>query len=733
MKAPMLKFIFPFILGIAIGAAYPSDNLWFIFGGLAVLLAAMLYLAYFKLKRTKWYLPVFCICFAFVGYSVVSVHLLQRSIGNDFSHFASNDYCWAEVVIKEMPTQSAKSFKAMADVNKIQDSTGWHKVSGKAMLFFAKDTLAPRLHYGDKVLIYAQLREVAPPQNPYQFDYRTYLQRKGIYYQSYLATEQYRVLQPSSEKSVRAVAYFLRVKMIDLIKNSGLSKNEQGIASALLLGWDEDVDDETLQSFSNAGIAHFLSISGLHLGIIFMFIGYLFFWMGNSRRSRIIRGIVQLAVLWFFAIVTGLSPSILRAATMFSLITVGEMFFTRASFYNNLASSAFILLLFKPLLLFDVGFQLSYLGVVGIVVLQPRIKEIISIPEKLGVKDFLQNSWNQVFAESKTGKFIAKGLDAVVNAALWLVQKVWELACVSIAAQIATLPLTFYYFHQFPVYFLIANVTVIPFAGFLLATVIFVVAFSWIPIVGAWIVKLLSLEISAITSVSSFVETLPHSTIADFYFDKVMMLLTALFILGYAVAFVKRNKWILFSAMGVSILFVAYVGYVSFQKENQRKWIVYSTRNHLVMEFVDGNRSYFLSDSTVIAEPKSVEFSTQGYQRNNMTDTRVNIIFQDSYDDSVFYSNDNFAAFGNRRFVFFSPQNCDMRSSVKPEVDYVVITGNPRLKDVSRLRDKFSFKKLIIASNNGQYRSTNWQRQADSLGIPCHNVALDGAYEVVEK
>ena len=477
----MLKLIFPFMAGIVAGVFYPAHNLWFIFGGLALLLAAMLYLAYFKLKRTKWYLPVFCICFAFVGYSVVSVHQLQRSIGNDFSHFASNDYCWAEVVIKEMPTQSAKSFKAMADVNKIQDSSGWHKVSGKAMLFFAKDTLAPRLHYGDKVLIYAQLREVSPPQNPYQFDYRTYLQRKGIYYQSYLTTEQYKVLRPSSEKSVRAVAYFLRAKMIDLIKSSGLSKNEQGIASALLLGWDEDVDDETLQSFSNAGIAHFLSISGLHLGIIFMFIGYMFFWMGNSLRSRMIRGIVQLAVLWFFAIVTGLSPSIMRAATMFSLITVGEMFFSRASFYNNLASSAFILLMFRPMLLFDVGFQLSYLGVVGIVVLQPRIKEI------------MQNSWNQVFAESKTGKFIAKGLDAVANAALWLVQKVWELACVSIAAQIATLPLTFYYFHQFPVYFLIANVTVIPFAGFLLATVIFVVAFSWIPVVGGWIVKLLSL------------------------------------------------------------------------------------------------------------------------------------------------------------------------------------------------------------------------------------------------
>lgn len=729
----MLKLIFPFIAGIAVGAFYPTDNLWFVFGGLAVLLAAMFYLAYYRLKRTAWYAPVFCLCFAFVGYSVVSVYQLQRSIGNDFSHYVTDEYTWAEVVIKEMPTQSAKTYKAMADVLKIQDSAGWHKVSGKAMLFFAKDSLAPQLHYGDKVLVYTQLSEVAPPQNPFQFDYKNYLQRKGIYFQSFLTTEQYRIVQPSSEKSVRAVAYYLRARMIELIRNSGLTKNEQGIASALLLGWDEDVDDETLQSFSNAGIAHFLSISGLHLGIIFMFIGYLFFWMGNSRRSRIIRGIVQLVVLWFFAIITGLSPSILRAATMFSLITVGEMFFTRASFYNNLASSAFILLMFRPMLLFDVGFQLSYLGVIGIVVLQPRIKELIAMPEKWKLQDFCQNAWNQGFVSSSFGKMLVKSLDVAANALLWLLKKVWELSCVSIAAQIATLPLTFYYFHQFPVYFLIANVTVIPFAGFLLATVIFVVAFSWIPVVGGWIVKLLSLEISAITSVSSFVEKLPHSTISDFYFDKLMVLLTALLIIGYAIALVKRNSKALLVAMAVSIVFVGYIGYVQFNKENQRKWIVYSTRNHLVMEFVDGYRSYFVSDSAVVADPALVEFSTQGYQRQNMTDSRVTVMLQDSYNDSLLYLNGNFGAFASQTFLFYTPENASVKSAVKPHVDYLIVSGNPRLKDVSELTEKYRFKQLIIASNNGQYRASKWQRQADSLQIPCHNVVSAGAFECVVK
>ena len=436
------------MLGIFVGAYDPIDNKIVIFIGLAVFLLALYYLAYLRLKRTWWYAIVFNLCFAFVGYSMVSVHYLQRGPA-DFSNYCPENYTWAEVVLQDMPTQSEKTVKVKADVLKIQDSTGWHSVTGKVMLFFRKDSLAQQLGYGDKLLVYTKITEVAPPQNPYQFNYKEYLQRKGIYYQAYISSDQYRVTHPASESNIFSVAYSLRLKMISLIKRSGLSLKEQGIASALLLGWDEDIDEETHQSFSNAGIAHFLSISGLHLGIIFMFIGYMFFWMGNSRRSRMIRGFVQLVVLWFFAVITGLSPSILRAATMFSLITVGEMFFTRASFYNNLASSAFILLLFRPLLLFDVGFQLSYLGVIGIVVLQPRIKELINIPTNLKIAQSLQNSWNQSFATSAFGKVLAKSVQVIVNAVLWLVQKVWELTCVSVAAQLATLPLTFYYFHLF--------------------------------------------------------------------------------------------------------------------------------------------------------------------------------------------------------------------------------------------------------------------------------------------
>lgn len=727
----MLKLIFPFMLGIFIGVYYPIDNKVVIFAGLAVFLLALYYLAFLRLKRTWWYAIVFNLCFAFVGYSIVSVHYMQRGPA-DFSNYSPEKYTWAEVVLQDMPTQSEKTVKTKADVLKIQDSTGWHSVSGKVMLFFRKDSITQQLGYGDKLLVYTKITEVAPPQNPYQFNYKEYLQRKGIYYQAYISLDQYRVTQPASEVSIFSIAYSLRIKMINLIKRSGLSPKEQGIASALLLGWDEDIDEETHQSFSNAGIAHFLSISGLHLGIIFMFIGYMFFWMGNSRRNRLIRGFVQLVVLWFFAVITGLSPSILRAATMFSLITVGEMFFTRASFYNNLASSAFILLLFRPLLLFDVGFQLSYLGVIGIVVLQPRIKELINVPTNLKLAQTLQNSWNQGFATSAFGKMLSKAIQGIVNAALWLVQKVWELTCVSVAAQLATLPLTFYYFHQFPVYFLIANVTVIPFAGFLLATVIFVVAFSWIPFVGGWIVKLLSLEITAITSVTSFVEKLPNATIKDFYFDKSMAVLTALFILCYAFAFVKRRKWALFTAMGFSAVFLVYVGWVSYQKEGQHKWIAYSTRNHLVMEFLDGNTSYFLSDTSVVANPKLVEFSTQGYQRNNMTSNRINLSFHEKYVDSLFFVDESFAAFGNKRFAFVTPNNCKTKSSFLPTVDYVVLSGGPKLKDVGELTQRFHFKQLVIGPDNSRYKSLRWQSQADSLGIPCHNIVTDGALEVIE-
>lgn len=726
MKAPMIRLIFPFILGIILGSMFPFGNALALGVACGVLLCAMFYLAYFRLKQTLWYPFVFFLSFALAGFSLASLDSPQRN-PDDFSHFVGEDN-WLEVVVKEMPTQSTNTMKAMVEVTRIGDSAGWHESSGKMMVFFRKDSLAYGLHYGDRLLVRGSPHEVSAPQNPYQFDYRKYLERKGICHQLYLTSEQYRVLESSSEHGIHALAYRLRAKMIDIIKNSGLSEKEQGIASALLLGWDEDIDAETLQSFSNAGIAHFLSVSGLHLGIIFLFIGYLLFWLGNTRRSRIIKGCIQLAVLWFFAMMTGLAPSILRAATMFSLISIGEMFFTRASFYNNIASSAFFLLCFNPFMLFDVGFQLSYLGVLGIVILQPGIKNLIAIPTGLDFVKILQNSWNKDVT-SKIARFFVRLLQYVTNAVLWILAKVWELSCVSIAAQIVTLPLTFYYFHQFPVYFLIANVSIIPFAGFLLATVIFVVAFSWVPVVGAWIVKLLSLEMSAMTWVISFVEKLPNSTFSDFYFDEAMMLLTALFILGYAIAFVRRKKWALFSAMALSIVFVAYVGQVAYAKSGQRKWIAYSTRNHLVMEFVNGNTSYLVSDSAVISDPKTVEFSTQGYQLRNQTEKRVNVILHDTYKDSAFFLQDKFGAFGNEKFVIVTPENCKTKSKFVPTVDYLILSGNPRIKNIADMQNKYRFGKVIIASDNSRYRAGKWQAQCDSLKIACHNIVADGAFE----
>ena len=150
------------------------------------------------------------------------------------------------------------------------------------------------------------------------------------------------------------------------------------------------------------------------------------------------------------------------------------------------------------------------------------------------------------------------------------------------------------------------------------------------------------------------------------------------------------------------------------------------------MEFLNGNTSYFLSDTAVVANPKLVEFSTQGYQRNNMTDKRINLSFHDKYVDSLFFVDESFAAFGNTRFAFVTPNNCKTKSSFSPTVDYVVLSGGPKLKDVGELTQRFHFKQLVIGPDNSRYKSLRWQSQADSLGIPCHNIVTDGAFEVAE-
>jgi len=269
------------------------------------------------------------------------------------------------------------------------------------------------------------LKKVSPPQNPGEFDHKRYLAFHNVYHRAYLKNTDWVYSGNTSANPLLQFSLTLRNKLLNILSANHIKGNEFSVGAALLLGYEDQLDQDIISSYANTGALHVLSVSGLHVAIVYVFFNWLLFFLDKMKYGAIIKTILLLAFLWLYTLITGLSPSVLRATTMLSFIVIAKASNRYTNIYNTLAASIFLLLLIDPFLIMNVGFQLSYLAVIGIVYIQPKIYDWF----------YVQN---------------------------WLLDKTWMLTSVSIAAQIATFPLALFYFHQFPNYFLVSNFIVIP-------------------------------------------------------------------------------------------------------------------------------------------------------------------------------------------------------------------------------------------------------------------------------
>ncbi|MGB5943836.1 MAG: ComEC/Rec2 family competence protein [Leeuwenhoekiella sp.] len=311
-------------------------------------------------------------------------------------------------------------------------STKNQKIRGKVILTVSKDSsdTEKQLPVDTQIYLSTTLEKLPKLNHPYQFDYSGYLRKQDVFGQIHAQPSEILILT-TDVYTLKGQAYRIRSQIISKLKPFEFAADEWAVVNALLLGQRNELDDSLRQSYIDAGLIHILAVSGLHVGIVMLLLQYLLNPLGNFRSIRIFRMVVIIAAIWGFAILTGASPSILRAATMFTFIQIGLLLNNRAGGYNALIISAFILLLVNPNLLFQVGFQLSYLAVFGIFWLQPAIYRF----------------WQPKF---------------------WVTKKLWSIASVTLAAQLGVLPLSIFYFHQIPLLFLFANIVVLPFLGLIL-------------------------------------------------------------------------------------------------------------------------------------------------------------------------------------------------------------------------------------------------------------------------
>lgn len=373
-----------------------------------------------------------------------------RNRENYIGHQVNNDSLSTFVAeITDLPVQKDKTVKCQMKVLAVKEGGSFKPVQGKIIGYFKRSLESKALSAGQVMVCRSKLTEIEPPKNPFEFDYRAYMANKQIYHLCFIDSSSFLVTQnPSTSATIMLFGLRIKNHILSALKHSELSQEAQAICAALLTGYTVDIDKNVMDAFAHSGTLHVLSVSGLHTGLIFLFLSFLFDLFDRRKRHKISKFVFITISLWCFALVSGFSPPVLRAVIMFNLLGFGRIFFRSpaGNQINILFVSAFILLVCDPFLLFDIGFQLSYAAMLGIFVFQP----------------FFENLYRP---QNKVAAYVVESVG------------------VSFAATLATLPLTLFYFKQFPFWFFICNLVVVP-ATFMLLLLAFLVILK-LPLVAA--------------------------------------------------------------------------------------------------------------------------------------------------------------------------------------------------------------------------------------------------------
>lgn len=405
-------------------------------------------------------------------------------------------------------------------------------VSGSIMVAIKVSAAASlKLNYGDELIIPSRFSEIKPPDQPSEFDFKSWLATQNIYQQTFMKAPQYLKIKENSGNPVLRFALALRKKQVkrytDLIKN----KEAIALASTLILGYRADLSKETLDIYSKTGTIHALSVSGMHVGLIYMVLNALLSFLNYLKKKELLKLILILPLLWFYALLTGLSPSVLRSVVMLSVFLIAKSSSRPANSYNIIAFSAFCLLVYNPFLLWDVGFQLSFLAVTGLIYLQPKIQQCW----------YIENKW---------------------------LHKLWGLMAMSFAAQLFTFPASVYYFHQFPLYFLLSNLFIIlPIALLMyLGILLLFPGFDFLAPFFEWLINFTNQGLQ-------WIANLPFASLSGIWIGKMELVWLCSALIFLVMACVHLQKRALFAAIASFLILQSHLTYDQLVAYHQRKII----------------------------------------------------------------------------------------------------------------------------------------------------------------
>lgn len=695
-------------------AVYPWKKAPFI-KLLSGLIAGILLQWHLQLAAKCWWimLPVSCtilVCFFFIpffnrykfvfvsGVAATSLFLSfgalitwQKDIRNH-ANWLGNFYKDKDILVvtlDERPAEKTRSFKANATVNYLLQNNKSIPVTGKLIVYFRKDlptgqagTSLPAMNYGSQIIFKKSLQEIKNSGNPGGFDYKRYSLFHGVTHQVFLKQDEFRVIDSTNKNGFKDFINSSRGRVLNILKKNIPGDKEKGLAEALLIGYKDDLDQRLVQSYTNTGVVHIIAISGLHLGLIYWLLALLLKPLKNQRKIKWLRPVLIIAGLWLFSLLAGAQPSILRSALMFTCIVSGESLSRKTSIYNTMAVSAFILLCINPYWLWDVGFQMSYAAVLSIII-------------------FMRPIYNWFYIKNKT-------LDLI-----------WKLNAVTLAAQVLTVPLSIYHFHQFPNYFLLTNFVAVPLSSMIVLGEIFLCAMAWIPAIGMLAGKIISWTIWMMNTWIERIEDLYFSLWDGLQINTPQVILLFVFITGISYWLMEKAKRGLMTGLFALFLFIALRSWSFIYADRQQKIIVYNVPQRRAVDFIDGRNYFFIGDPDLPADDFVRNFHLKP----------ARILFRVSPSGSLdnFRQNGNYIHFFNKNILLLDSSVHFLPTHNKPLIDLLLISKNPGLY-FTKLVAAMNIKQVVFDGSVPPWKTKTWKKDCDSLHIPYYDVTAKGAF-----
>ncbi len=669
LQFPLTKITIAFIFGILFSFyVKPNPELSFLF----VLLTFIGFIIAFFISKKQIkqgvyfgsiaYILTFCI-----GISTQVIHNGYFKKDNYIHQTSNNKESFLEVVLREKLKSSKFNYRYVAIVSKFNSN----KSTGKILVNIDKSIPLEKLEIGTQLLLKGTIIKHKPIHNPDQFDYGSYLTNKSIFAQIYVDGYDIKI----NPKPVTDIWYYsdkLRTRILHNLKKTGFATKELNVVAALILGQQQDISQDIIQDYQYAGAIHVLSVSGLHVGYLLLFVTFLLKPLPKNKQGSLFKLSIIILTLWIFALLAGLSPSVVRSVTMFSFIAIGMHLKRQTNVFHTLLVSILIILLFQPSFILDVGFQLSYVALFFILWLQPLLSEIW-IPKNRIIVYF------------------------------------WDIITVSFAAQIGALPLSIYYFHQFPGLFFITNLLILPGLGVIMALGVFVLLLAAFDCIPLFLSKLLEISVLILNKIINWIASFESFIIKDIAFNWYLLISLYLLIIA-TIVWLKKPSYIRINAVLLSV-FIFQSAYFSTQWINDKKneTIVFDVKKEsLIAKRIGKQVTIYANDS----------FKNKSVLKSYLTANFCEIKQQKSIQNVAFF---------NSRKIIILDSLAILPKGIKPDI--LILRLSPKV-NLDRVLSIYKPKIIVADASNYKTYVSCWKRTCIKQKIPFHSTYEKGFYKI---